>query len=236
VNTRWHEVWNRRALSHDHAIGLQDLIELDGFDTGAGRITAADWRDYARAVIEILGITAGSSVYEVGCGSGAFLYALREQRTIQIGGSDYASPLIDVARIAIPDGDFSVLAAGELPQVPSYDFVISNGVFHYFPDIDYSGRVISRMIAKSRRAVAVLEVPDQNRRAAAERVRRDKLSDELYEQKYAGLEHLYYTRKWFLDIATLHNMNCRIFPSPIPNYAQSEFRFAAFLIHNRITK
>lgn len=229
MNTRWHEVWNRRKLSHNQAIGLQDLIDLDGFDTGAGRITAVDWRAYARAVINILGITAGSSVYEVGCGAGAFLYALREQRTIKVGGSDYASTLLGVARMAIPDGDFLVMEAGELPQTPDYDFVISNGVFHYFPDLDYAGRVISRMIAKSRRAVAVLEVPDLNRRGAAERVRRDKLSAKLYEEKYAGLDHLYFTREWFLDISTAHNMDCRIFPSPIPNYAQSQFRFGAIL-------
>jgi trans-aconitate methyltransferase len=230
MNAQWHEVWNRRKLSHGQPIGLQDLIDLDGFDSGAGRIIAADWRTYVRAVIEILGITGCSSVYEVGCGAGAFLYALREQQNIQVAGSDYASALIDITRMVIPDGDFSVLEADRIPCTPLYNFVMSNGVFHYFPDLDYAGRVLSNMIAKSRQAVAILEVPDLSQRDTAERMRRDKLSTKIYEEKYAGLEHLYYTREWFLDIAATYNMKCTIIPSPIPNYAQSEFRFGAVFI------
>jgi hypothetical protein len=59
----------------------------------------------------------------------------------------------------------------ELPQILSYDFVISNGVFHYFPDLDYAGQVLGRMIAKARRTVAIIKVSDLSRRDEAERVR-----------------------------------------------------------------
>ena len=208
---------------------MQDLIELDGFDTGAGRIDVADWREYARGIGRLLDLSAGNSVYEVGCGAGAFLFALREQQVLRVGGCDYAPALIQAANRSLPGGTFEILEAGDLPPTPTYDFVISNGAFHYFPDLEYARRVLERMIAKSNRGVAVLEVPDLSLRDAAERVRREKLSAERYEKKYAGLEHLYYGRDWFRTIAAARNLDCRLFPSPIPNYAQGAFRFGAIL-------
>ncbi len=230
MNSRWQGVWNQRKPPDDKTVGLRDLLDLDGYDTAVSQITPDNMRSYARTISEILGITTGSSVYEVGCGAGAFLYALREQIEIWIGGCDYSSALIDVTRRVLPAGDFAVLEAAELPQVPYYDLVISNGVFHYFPDLDYAGRVLDLMIAKSRRAVAVLDIPDLSRRDAAERMRRDKFKADEYERRYAGLEHLYYPSGWFLDLAATHNVDCRIFPSQIPNYIQSKFRFSAVLV------
>lgn len=226
---KWREVWNRRTLRVDGIAGLQELIDLDGFDTGAGRIHADDWRRYARSVAALLGLAEGASVYEVGCGAGAFLLALREQIDIRVGGCDFAPALIGAARGALPEGDFEVLEAGDLPPAPTYDFVVSNSVFHYFPDFEYAERVLERMIAKSNRAVAVLDVPDLNQRDAAEGIRRDNLSAETYDLKYAGLGHLYYERRWFRDFALAHSFDCRLFPSPIPNCAQSAFRFGAIL-------
>ncbi len=225
----WREVWSRRTLPDGRSAGLQDLIELDGFDTGAGRVDVADWREYARTAAGLLGLAAGHSVYEVGCGAGAFLSALREHLEIRIAGSDYSPSLIHAAQKAVPAGDFSVLEACGLTPEPEYDVVLANSLFHYFPDLSYAARVIERMIAKSTRAVAVFDVPDLSVRDAAERVRRDKLSAESYEKKYAGLEHLYYERTWFRDAAAAHETDCRLFASPIPNSAQGAFRFGAIL-------
>lgn len=225
----WRQVWLRRKLPAGREAGLRDLIDLDGFDTGAGRIETADWQAYALAVAALLGLTSGDSVFEVGCGAGAFLFALREQLELRVGGADYSPSLIAAARRTLPEGAFEVLEASELPPEPAYDFVLANSVFHYFPDLEYAQRVLERMIAKSKRVVAVLEVPDLSLRAAAERLRSDRLSAEEYDRKYAGLEHLYYARDWFVRIAATREFDCRLVPSPIPNSAQAEFRFGALL-------
>jgi trans-aconitate methyltransferase len=230
MKNNWQEVWNRRKLSSNQPLGLQDLLYLDGYDTAVSQITLNDIRAYARVVSEFLGVTAGSSIYEVGCGAGAFLYALRELSDIQVGGADYSSALIDIIHMVIPDGIFTVQEAKELPSSPVYDFVISNGVFHYFSDLDYAEQVLRRMIVKARRAIAILDVPDLSYRDAAERMRRDKFKADEYDRLYAGLEHLYYSRDWFVNIAAAHNMEHSIFTSPIPNYAQSEFRFGTVLV------
>ena len=75
--SNWKEIWNRRT-SNGEGVDLDALIKLDGFDTGAGRIDVADWRTYVEHIAEKLGIRNGETVFEVGCGAGAFLYALRE--------------------------------------------------------------------------------------------------------------------------------------------------------------
>ncbi|MGH9441840.1 MAG: class I SAM-dependent methyltransferase [Thermoanaerobaculia bacterium] len=229
MSERWREIWSARTVPASLILGLSELIELDGFDTGAGRVEVADWRAYARAVAELLRIAAGDSVYEVGCGSGAFLFAIQEFLDVRLAGSDYSPALIEVARRTVAGGDFEVLDAQDVPGAPSYGFVISNSLYQYFPGLAYASRALQRMIAKASRAVAVLDVPDLARRGEAEELRRAALPPDEYARRYSGLEHLHYERDWFRDRAAENGMDCRILSSLLPNSAQSEFRFGAIL-------
>ena len=229
MSDRWRDVWCRRKATDEGTLGLRELLDLDGFDSGAGHVDVADWREYARKVAGMLGLADGNSIYEVGCGAGAFLYALSEVAAVRVAGCDYSAVLVDSARSAIPGGNFAVLEAEKLPLEPAYDFVISNGVFHYFRGDAHARAVLERMIAKARRAVAVLDVPDLSTRVAAEQARRESLTPDEYDRKYSGLSHRYYERSWFADVAALNGMDCRAFRSPIPNYAQSHYRFGVIL-------
>ncbi|WP_417070730.1 class I SAM-dependent methyltransferase [Niveibacterium terrae] len=200
------------------------MIELDGFDSGAGRVDSAAWRTYAASIAARLGLSPTDGVFEVGCGSGAFLLALKELGA-NVAGLDYSSALISMAKMAMPEGEFITAEARELSPLPQYDFVVANGVFHYFPDDSYAQAVLSSALSKARRAVAILEVPDLALREESERMRRDILTPEQYEEKYRGLTHKYYSRKWFADIATHHDFDCQTFDQEIPGYAQNRFRF-----------
>lgn len=222
--TNWKTIWEKRATPADAADTLQTLIELDGFDSGAGRLDSKAWRAYARRIASELNLTHSDSVFEVGCGSGAFLFALKELGA-SVAGLDYSSTLISMAKKAIPDGEFITAEACELTPIPQYDFVIANGVFHYFPDDTYAQTVLTTALSKARRAVAILEVPDLALRDESERMRRDILTPEQYEEKYRRLSHKYYSRKWFADIASCHNFDCQCFDQAIPGYAQNHFRF-----------
>ena len=229
MTQRWHDVWNRRSFPEDQPIELENLVHLDGFDSGAGRINAPDWRHYAATIVQQFSLSSGSSVYEVGCGAGALLYGLRERLDIDVGGCDFASPLISVARRAISKGDFIVSDATEFPVSPPYDVVLANGVFHYFPDFAYALRVLERMTAKTRRAVAILEVPDEAKREMSELKRREMLSPKEYKRKYRGLDHLYFPKSWFRNMSEALSMECRFLDIKIPNYAQCSFRFGVML-------
>lgn len=229
MNTlNWKEIWGRRTYTGDEKLDLDALIKLDGFDTGAGRIAPTDWQTYADVISNKLGLHDGSSVYELGCGAGAFLYALREKHSLTVGGLDYSAALISAATHAMPDGEFIAAEAKSVDTEITYDFVISNSVFHYFSQ-EYAATVLARMLKKAKVAVAIMEVPDIQTRLESETLRRDILSQEEYEKKYLGLEHTYYDRDWFKTQATIHGCSCEIFDGCIPNYAQNKFRFGTLI-------
>jgi trans-aconitate methyltransferase len=224
MRQKWKEIWNRRAANGKEIPGLDELIKLDGFDAGAALIGVDEWRANTACVAKKLGIQDGETVFEVGCGAGAFLYALREQQPLAVGGIDYAAGLVATATRVIPGGDFIVCEAKDLDVLPAYDYVISHGAFHYF-ELDYATEVLDRMLRKSKRAVAVMEVPDLRTQSESEAYRRAALSVAEYEKKYAGLAHTYYSREWFQQQAAARGRSCEIFASCMPNYAQSGFRF-----------
>ena len=176
MTENWHQIWNKRGVPGAPASNLRDLMDLDGFDSGAGRLAVEDMRGYALTVAKRLGLAEGMSVYEVGCGAGAFLYSLRERLPqLRVGGCDYAENLVRIAARQFPAGEFVAAEAASISTDPKYDIVLSNGVFHYFPDLDYARRVVERMIEKSNSVIAVLDVPNAHTRTEAENARRAQL-------------------------------------------------------------
>ena len=232
MENKWQEIWSRRRADEHSNLTLADLIALDGFDGGAGKVEVEDWREYVRRVAKKLALKDGNSVYEVGCGGGAFLYALTEQNNIKVGGNDYSTGLIEVAQGTFPGSDIHCVEAAEIDTQNKYDYVISNSVFHYF-DLDYAKKVLLKMLDKARFGVCILEIPDLKTKDQSEELRRDMLTSEEYEKKYAGLNHTYYDREWFVSIAKEHELDIEIFDGCVPNYAQNQFRFGVFIRLNK---
>jgi trans-aconitate methyltransferase len=228
MDNSWKIIWNKRKLIQSENFSLDELIALDGFDTGAGKIKTQDWRSYTEKVALMLNLENGNSIYEVGCGSGAFLYALSEFINIEVGGNDYSQPLIQTAKMVFPGGNFECVEASEINTSKKYDFLISNSVFHYF-DHQYARKAILKMIEKSNQKICILEIPNLQKKIEAEKIRRDQLSAEEYDKKYAGLSHTYYSKDWFLSIAKEFGLGCEIFDGCIPNYIQNDFRFGCIL-------
>lgn len=223
MSNLWQNIWEKRSLQPQHAITLDTLIALDGFDSGAGKIALPDWQEYTCRISEKLGMQSGDSVFEVGCGAGAFLYALRQQYSLKVGGLDYAAGLIEAAQQAMPDGDFSAQSAHTMAIDPQYDFVIANSVFHYF-DEAMAAEVFQAMWQKAKIGVAVLDIPHAATKEACERARRDALTEAEYEEKYRGLHHTYFSPEWFVN--QLPDKPHQVFESCVPNYAQSQYRFS----------
>jgi SAM-dependent methyltransferase len=222
----WRQIWNGRRIAQDARQDLRELLRVDGFDSGAGRYAVEDFRQYVGMVIERTGMDNETSVYEVGCGAGAFLVGLRERIAPRIvGGCDYAAALLEIAQQQFPGADFSVAEATNIDIVRKYDIVLAHSVFQYFPDFNYAARVLHLMIEKASRIVAILDVPDLGAREHVEWVRRERLSPEVYEAKYAGLEHQYYPISWFGKIADEHDCACARLPQENSNYILGRYRF-----------
>lgn len=227
MNT-WQDIWNKRSSEVTNKLGLEDLVRLDGFDTGAGAISADEWRAYATRRANEMGLQPGDSVFEIGCGAGAFSFVLQELGC-KVAGVDYSTPLILAAHRAMPKGTWAVGSANalELPE-QSYDAVMANSVFHYFPNEGYAQQVLRTILKAARRAVGIFDVPDVRLAAAAKVHRKAMLGEEEYRRRYAGLTHLALDVEWF-SRELPKGWEISAAPQDIVGYGNNEYRFNVIL-------
>jgi len=107
---KWREIWNKSDRIDDYI--LETLIKADGFDSAAGSFTLKNRKTYTQDFYNILSIKSNESVFDIGCGSGAFLYPLYLS-SIKVGGIDYSSPLIDLANRVMKNCDFQYIEASK---------------------------------------------------------------------------------------------------------------------------
>ena len=72
----WDEIWESRQLDPSARSTLSALLAADGFDTPTARLSEADWVHAIDGIVDRIELNANGSVFEVGCGAGAFLYVL----------------------------------------------------------------------------------------------------------------------------------------------------------------
>ena len=224
----WKTVWDVREEDESHSSILKKLIAADGFDTGYGTITEVDWEQYIDNISNTINVQKKDSVFEVGCGAGAFLYKFH-QKGNKVGGIDYSDKLINIAKKYLANGSFVVDEANNLDVKEKYDFLISNSVFFYFPSYQYAEEVLKKMVSKSTKCIAVLEINDLAQKEKSMMIRKGCMSDQEYERKYKGLEHLYFERDWFRCFAEKNNLRVEIQQQDINNYQNNQYRFNVYM-------
>ncbi len=124
----------------------KDIVHLKDFARW-DYISSGDWTELCRRTADFIGIEDGDSIFEAGCGSGAFLAELASYRQVTLAGVDFAENLVDIAKDALP-GDFSVADITDLSAIPSdrYDKVLSHGVFLYLDSEDAARRAALEML------------------------------------------------------------------------------------------
>lgn len=158
MENRWKNIWEKRSLRSNYEDILPELIRLDGFDGKTGKIELEAWLKYIDYIQDYIEIKDNDSIFEIGCGSGAFLYPFY-MKGHDVGGIDYSKTLITAAR-KVWNAPVECMEAINLQTNSKYDVVLSNSVFFYFPNLAYAEQVILKMITKANRIVAILEVPD----------------------------------------------------------------------------
>ncbi len=79
-----------------------------------------------------LAIPEGSSIIEIGCGSGELLAHFKN---CSVAGVDISSKQIDAARKRLPHGKFYCMAAEELTLDEKYDFIVISDGVNLFADV-----------------------------------------------------------------------------------------------------
>jgi SAM-dependent methyltransferase len=118
---------------------------VTGTATVQGELWGARARDWSEVqepaqkglyppVFDAAGVGEGTSLLDVGCGSGVAA-AIAHERGAKVCGLDAALPAVEIARERVPDGDFRV---GELEALPydddSFDVVTGFCSFQYAAD------------------------------------------------------------------------------------------------------
>ena len=232
MKNQWRAVWNRRTSSNDRLTGrwqdvLLELKRANGYDVMEGGLPLETFIGQDKQMRELLHLSPGKSVFEVGCGAGANLY-LMQRDSIMVGGMDYSPPLVDTARTVLPDAlELSCGEADKLSTERTYDAVFSAGVFSYFTGTDYARRVLTRMLEKSRGALGLLEVHDIEKEDAYHAFRRASIPD--YDERYKGLDKLFYPRAFFEDLALKHDLTVTFPTVDMPGYWNTPFIFNCFM-------
>ncbi len=220
----WRAVWEQPRTGGRERDLLTRLLIADGFH-GPGGVATAAWRAYLAEVEGRMRLSREASLFEVGCGAGAFLWPFHQQgRTV--GGVDYSSRQVRRAAGVMPTGGWSVGEADSLDPSPRYGAVIANSVFQYFPDFSYAERVLRLMAAKSAGPLAILDVPDAAQSERILQTRRAALPPGEYDRLYAGLCHLMFPRDWFHNVL---GSNARIEDQCISGYRHAPVRFNVFV-------
>ena len=232
MGNHWKEIWNRRKPVTDELAGdwehvYLELKRLNGYDVMGGGIPLDAFLNFNAGLVELLDLTPGKSVYEVGCGAGANMYLMQREGMI-VGGSDYAEGLIETAHAVVPNArEMGAMEAADIPTEEKYDAVYSCGVFSYFPDHDYATRVLERMLAKSRHAIGITELHDRAKRQDYLAFRRANIPN--YDERYEGLGRLFFRREFFEEFAARYDLRL-VFPNlEMANYWNTPFIFTCFM-------
>lgn len=225
---RWREIWQKKSIDDDRNITLSDLLSADGFDTGFGNIDESSWSSYIKYCQDKLGITSSDTIFEIGCGCGAFLYPFYKDG-LKVSGIDFSENLIKTAKMIMPEAQFEVKDAQKISPNPNFDYIVANSVFFYFPDYGFAKKVFSMMIKKARKGIAILDVPDKNKEKACIEMRKKQYGEDEYNKRYEGLEHLFFKKQWFLENLIEDDVSVVIENQQIRNYDNNKYRYNVFI-------
>jgi hypothetical protein len=87
-----------------------------------------------------------------------------------------------------------------------------------------------KMLEKANKSVCLYELPDMDRKDACEQMRRETTPN--YDEDYKDLQHLYYSKQWFIQLALKLNLHLTLFDQVVPDYENGKYRFCAILRKN----
>lgn len=168
-------------------------------------------------------------VFEVGCGSGAYLYFFQKDG-FKIGALDYSENLLKIARKVVGYENFIECICAEVGDLPTdikYYAVFAAGVFPYFENLEYTEKVLDKMISKADKSIGVLRIFDEDTKEKYLEFRRK--NDPNYDEKYKDLDRLFISKDFFINYAKKNNLDYKFDQCHMKNFWNEPYLFDCFL-------
>jgi len=219
----WKIVWERRKTQEtkDQTL-LQTLIMLNGFDTPPNMYSDSEWWDLVDQIVSISDLTSRSKVLEIGCGSGALIYGLKNRVDCEVFGIERSKTLYSIAKKNLPTATIFLMQASKLHSVRGkYDLVLMHSVAQYFPDYKYFLKVIKfaeKLLYKNGK-ILLMDLPDRQFKGSINYLKSSSKS-------LKGPRHLYYDKVSILrDLKGMNFANIQEFDHINKRYKNSSYRF-----------
>ena len=225
----WKRIWRNKTSYGIIKYTLDDLIRLNGFDTASGSYNSEEWKALVSDALKRIHPTKSDHILELGCGSGAFLYAANQIMDANYYGIDYSNNLIEIAKKILPEAKFICDEAKEL-HFPdrTFDAIILHSVFQYFPSTAYAETVLKVWCQRIKKNgfLLLLDVNDIAFEETYHSLRSKKYKNyREYSYMYEGLDHTFYDKDELLSfISTIGMGNFKFFAHAVTEYGNSAFR------------
>ena len=238
----WKDIWNNRKreeISIDNDNPENVFMELK-HKMGISQIDKKDeivYKDFYNQFMEYYYNLINNldekekpwSFYDVGCGTGGYLYLLNQiDSDYSLGGIDFSEPFVNITKQVLPN--LREISCGDASSINTdimYDCVYSRSIFQYFPDLSYAETVVRKMINKARYSIGIFDVHDISKREAFIKYRRNSIKD--YEKNYDDNSHLFFEKSFFMKIAKEYNCEINFSKAKLPNYWNDEFTYDVYL-------
>ncbi len=236
----WIEYWQHSPT--DDETGLAAMMKFAGWhDEGSVTyVSEKEWLDFFERISATLSIAPEDSIFDVGCGAGASLYPFY-LKGHHLSGCDICPSFLEVAKKHMPKISFDLCEAVQFPSSPSFDHVISMGVFTTFTDKDYAARVLTHMMAKARKGVAVLDLNNEAMRQEYYQMLAQEKEVHLFYEKGRSSQEIewadsaprgIYEPAWFIEKGEAAGFRVIITPQFLGTRV-GRFRFNAFMIRTK---
>ena len=199
MTQKWLKVWKQKSnlpFSNKYKV----LLEMNGWDTGVSSFSINDWKKFINSIIRKFKINNKNNIFEIGCGSGAFLLPFYK-KNINCFGTDYSTKFINNCRKLMKKGVFIKSEANNLKKFRKYnfDFIFIHSVFQYFDNITYARQVMNQLknISKKHTFIFILDIPNLKKKNIWKKDIIRLIGEDEFKKKYSKLKHQFYSISFF---------------------------------------
>jgi ubiquinone/menaquinone biosynthesis C-methylase UbiE len=223
----WQRVWSRKACN----LKNECSSVIDGYHF----ITEPQYHELIRQVIIPMNLKPGNTLLECGCGSGAFLHAVKlASPGLHLFGVDYSEPMLEVARARMPEvrffsGDIRNLSGME---DECFDHTAAFAVLCYLNNVEEACQALDEMVRVTR-AGGFIFLGDTS--DAGKRVEAMQLLRKIW-QPLAIPDYLFLEKDFFRRYAAARKLAIRIIDMDQPSlhwYPPRSLRYGVYLYKPR---